>query len=94
LKGLNVDANVTNQQLNEAIRMLAELQQANPTDATLSVVGKQLAYLKETYDREKAFTSVQKDKLTFGVIAAKNEYDVNYPKFADLLHEISYALTR
>ena len=79
-----------NEQLGEAMRVATELQRANPNDATLIVVAKQLAYLRETYDREGTFDSVPKDRLTFGVIAAKNEYDVNYPKFADLLHEISY----
>lgn len=30
--------------------------------------------------------------MTFGVIAAKEEYDVVYPEFAQLLHDLSAAI--
>ncbi|HLJ86720.1 MAG TPA: immunity protein Tsi6 family protein [Candidatus Angelobacter sp.] len=78
-----------NSMLNEALKVGTELAQRDPSDIALSDILKQLAYLIKTYEQSHSFQSIPKGKMTFGVIAAKEEYDVVYPEFARLLHSIS-----
>jgi hypothetical protein len=83
---------LTYRELTNALEIGHELVRKNPNDSALCDILKQLEFLKSTYERDQNFRSIPKGKMTFGVIAAKEEYDVIFPKFAHLLHDISAAL--
>lgn len=87
-----MDAEMTKQRIDNAIRMGNDLFHSKPENQTLPIILKQLTYLKEVFERDHSFLAVPRGKMTFGVIAAKEEYDEIFPAFADLLHEISWDL--
>lgn len=87
-----MDTESVKRKIDEAVTIGTELSREKPQISTLPMVLEQLLYLKEIYDREKGFRSVPKGKLTMGVIAAKDSYDVVHPKFANLLYDIDYSL--
>jgi hypothetical protein len=86
-----MDNELTKQRIDDAMGIAKELLKSRSKDSALPMIIEQLNYLKEIYDRDRSFKTVPANKMTFGLIAAKN-YDMLYPKFADILYNISWAL--
>ncbi|HKE29354.1 MAG TPA: immunity protein Tsi6 family protein [Bryobacteraceae bacterium] len=87
-----MDNELTHRKLTEALKVGHQLAGKDPSDLALNDTLKQLAFLESVYERDRTFRSVPKGRMTFGVIAAKEEYDVVYPEFAHLLHDLSAAI--
>ena len=78
--------------INQAIQETRQLIAREPDRTALPMILKQLLDLQSIYERDRNFAAVEGDKVTMGVIAAKSDYDVIFPKYADLIHDITYAL--
>jgi hypothetical protein len=78
--------------IDDAIQQTKQLIAREPDRSALPIILRQLLDLQSIYARDRNFAAVQKDKVTMGVIVAKSDYDVIFPQYADLIHDITFAL--
>lgn len=81
-----MSTNSTAQHIEEALGIVSRL-----SGKAAQVVTEQLEYLKAVQQRDGNLRAVPKNKMTIGVIAAR-EYDTTEPKLAELLYKIDWAL--
>jgi hypothetical protein len=79
-------------QIERAASWTKKLIKQTPERSGLRSILAQLLELQSIYLRDGSFAGVPKDRLTMGVIAAKSDFDVIYPEYAELVHDISYAI--
>ena len=84
----------TIEQIDKALSLANALATKEPDDRALQSIIKQLEYLKGIWEAKGSLAAVPKGKMTLGVIAAKEEYDTNYPELANLLHDISWTVNQ
>ena len=79
--------------VDEGLRLIAERLAKSPDFGLFQSVQKQLEFIKETLTSGKRPSAADKDRLTIGVLAAR-EFEDNDPDLADVLFRVSYAFTR
>ena len=79
--------------VNEALRLGEVIQKTMVDRRPLISVIEQLRYIQGISDRDQSFDAVARERLTIGLIAAR-EFETTAPEFARLLYDISYALKK
>jgi len=75
-----------------ALSMIHTLLLEKPATPTLSSIYQQLEFLKNELIRPNGLDDLP--RFTFGILAAKEDYDLVYPELANILHNLSHFVRR